>query len=186
MQAASDANPSGMVSVLGPEVPQVEQLVAKARPAGFLQVANFLCPGNTVVSGEAKACDRIESLAKEAGAHAIRLAVAGAFHTELMKPADQALAEVLSAVEIQPPRIPVWSNVDAQPHSDPAEIRSLLVRQVLQPVLREERGRNGRAGGCDRFTEIGPARGRAGLLKRVQRKTDCQNVPACPPPLAAE
>jgi [acyl-carrier-protein] S-malonyltransferase len=68
----------------------------------------------------------------------MRLPVAGAFHTDLMRPADQQLAAALSIVEIKPPQIPVWSNVDASPHSDPSEIRPLLVRQVLQPVRWEE------------------------------------------------
>jgi [acyl-carrier-protein] S-malonyltransferase len=176
MQKASDANPSGMVSVVGPEVPQVEELVKKASPAGFVQVANFLCPGNTVVSGTLPAVAEVERLAKEGGTHVIRLAVAGAFHTALMKPADEALAQVLNEVEIKAPRLPVWSNVDGQPHKDPAEIRSLLVKQVLQPVLWEKSVRNLLAAGFDKFYEIGPGRVLAGLLKRVQRKIECQNV----------
>ena len=75
---------------------------------------------------------------------------------------------------IQPPRVPVWSNVDAQPHTDPEEIRGLLVRQVLQPVLWEQTMRSLLAAGFDRFYEIGPGRVLAGLLKRVQRKVDCR------------
>lgn len=108
----------------------------------------------------------------------MRLAVAGAFHTVLMKPADDVLAAALQQVEIKPPRIPVWSNVDARPHTDPSEIRQLLIRQVLQPVLWEQTMRNLLAAGFDRFYEIGPGRVLAGLLKRVQRKTDCVNVTA--------
>jgi len=104
--------------------------------------------------------------------------VAGAFHTPLMKPADDRLAEALAGVEVRPPRVPVWSNVDARPHTDPAEIRDLLVRQVLAPVRWEETMRNLLADGFDRFYEIGPGRVLAGLLKRVQRKVDCQNVAA--------
>jgi [acyl-carrier-protein] S-malonyltransferase len=81
-------------------------------------------------------------------------------------------------VEVRPPRVPVWSNVDARPHTDPDEIRRLLVRQVLQPVLWEQTLRNLLAAGFDRFYEIGPGRVLAGLLKRVQRKAECHNVPA--------
>src|SRR5207245_9274026 len=117
--------------------------------------------------------------AQAAGARTMRLAVAGAFHTAIMKPADQALAIALASVEIRPPRVPVWSNVDAQPHTDPGEIRNLLVSQVLQPVRWEETMRNLLAGGVDCFYEIGPGRVLAGLLKRVQRKVDCRNIPAC-------
>jgi [acyl-carrier-protein] S-malonyltransferase len=178
MQAASDATPSGMVSILGLEPAQVEELCAQARPAGTIAVANLLCPGNVVVSGTRAACEVAERLAAEAGARTVRLAVAGAFHTEIMKPADTALAEALAGVELRPPRLPVWSNVDARPHTDPDEIRGLLVRQVLQPVLWEQTMRNLLAAGFDRFYELGPGRVLAGLLKRVQRKVDCQNVTA--------
>ena len=141
-------------------------------------MANLLCPGNTVVSGDREGCDRLERLAEEAGARTLRLAVAGAFHTPLMKPADEQLAGVLSEIEIRPPRLPVWSNVDALPHQDPEEIRRILVRQVLQPVLWEQSMRNMLAAGFDLFYEIGPGRVLAGLLKRVNRKTECRNVAA--------
>ena len=178
MQAAADATPSGMLSVLGLEEPKVEELCAAARQNETLEVANILCPGNIAVSGSKTACENAVRVAEQMGARTIPLAVAGAFHTSLMKPADQALAAVLSEVTIQAPRVPVWSNVDAQPHTDPAEIRQLLIRQVLQPVLWEQTMRNLLAAGFDRFYEIGPGRVLAGLLKRVQRKVECTNISA--------
>jgi len=179
MQAASDATPSGMVSILGLEQAKVEELCAAARTKGIIEIANLLCPGNIVVSGAKEALDEVERLAPERGAmKTIRLAVAGAFHTTLMKPADAALATALAGVVLRPPRIPVWSNVDAQPHTDPEEIRTLLVRQVLQPVRWEQTMRNLLAAGIDRFYEIGPGRVLAGLLKRVQRQVRCENVTA--------
>jgi [acyl-carrier-protein] S-malonyltransferase len=178
MQAASDATPSGMVSIVGLEPARVEDLCARARSAGTIEIANLLCPGNSVVSGTRAACDEVERLAGEAGARTVRLAVAGAFHTDLMKPADAALADALAGVELRPPRLPVWSNVDARPHPSPEEIRRLLVRQVLQPVRWEETMRGLLAAGFDCFYEIGPGRVLAGLLKRVQRKVDCRNVSA--------
>jgi [acyl-carrier-protein] S-malonyltransferase len=178
MQAASETNPGAMLSVLTMEPSQVEEVCSSARSAGPLEIANFLCPGNLVLSGSRSACEAAERMVAERGGRTIRLAVAGAFHTSLMKPADEALAGVLSSVSLRPPRIPVWSNVDAQPHTAPEEIRTLLIRQVLQPVQWEQSMRNLLAGGWDRFYEIGPGRVLAGLLKRVQRKVDCQNVSA--------
>ena len=178
MQAASDATPSAMVSVLGMEQPQIEELCSKARSEGLIQVANLLCPGNLVVSGTAAAISAVEKHAEAAGGRTIRLAVAGAFHTPLMKPADDVLAEALAGVELKAPRVPVWSNVDARPHTDPSEIRRLLVRQVVQPVLWEQTVRGLLANGFDRFYEIGPGRVLAGLLKRVNRKAECLNVTA--------
>jgi [acyl-carrier-protein] S-malonyltransferase len=176
MQAAADATPSGMVSVVSLDQTKVEELCAAARSLGTVAVANLLCPGNVVVSGVKAALEEVTRLAEAAGGRAVRLAVAGAFHTAIMKPADETLAAALADVEIRPPRVPVWSNVDAQPHTDPAEIRQLLVRQVLQPVLWEQTMRNLLAAGIDRFYEIGPGRVLAGLLKRVQRKVECVNI----------
>jgi [acyl-carrier-protein] S-malonyltransferase len=179
MQAAADATPSGMVSVLGLSQEKVEELCAKARSAGHIAIANLLCPANIVVSGTKAACDEVERLAPEFGAmKTIRLAVAGAFHTDIMRPADEKLAAALQQIQMQPARLPVWSNVDGQPHTEPTEIRELLVRQVLQPVRWEESMRNLLQSGVAKFYEIGPGRVLAGLLKRVDRKIPCDNVAA--------
>lgn len=178
MQAAAEANPGAMVSVIGLEPEKIEELCAAARAAGPLVLANFLCPGNIVCSGAKPACDALEKLAADAGARTVRLAVAGAFHTPLMHPADQALAAALAEVRLLPPRIPVWSNVDARPHPDPEDFRQLLVRQIVEPVLFEQSLRNLLAAGVEKFYEIGPGRVLAGLLKRVQRKTEIVNVSA--------
>lgn len=179
MQAASDATPSGMVSVLGLEQEKVEELCAAARPVGMIAIANLLCPQNIVVSGTRAACAEVERLAPEKGAmRTVRLTVAGAFHTDIMKPADQVLGEALANIALGPCRIPVWSNVDAAPHRDGTEFRGLLVRQVVQPVLWEKLMRNLLADGVERFYEIGPGRVLTPLLKRINRKVDCQNVTA--------
>jgi [acyl-carrier-protein] S-malonyltransferase len=178
MQSAAEATPSGMVSVLGLEVAEVETLVAEARSAGTLEVANLLCPGNTVVSGTAAAIDEVCRLSEAKGLRTVRLAVVGAFHTDLMRPADAKLKDALAGVELKAPGIPVWSNVDARPHTDPSEIRPLLVRQVLSPVRWEETMRGLLAAGVETFYELGPGRVLAGLLKRVNRKTDVRNLTA--------
>jgi [acyl-carrier-protein] S-malonyltransferase len=177
MQEASDKTPSGMVSILGMERPQVEEICAQARQSDVLQIANLLCPGNIVVSGHNAACLRAAELAEKAGAmKVVPLAVAGAFHTSIMQPADQRLAAALSGVTLAPPRIPVVSNVDAQPHDDPDDIRRLLVEQLIQPVRWEDSLRWLLAQGFDRFYEVGPGRVLKGLLKRIDRKIDCAGV----------
>lgn len=180
MQAAADATPSGMVSIIGLETPEVEQLAAEARTntAAVVEVANLLCPGNTVVSGTAAGIDEVVKLAEARNLRIVRLAVAGAFHTTIMKPADTTLAEVLAGIPMVAPRIPVWSNVDAKPHSDPAEFPALLVRQVVSPVLWEATMRGLLEAGFDKFVEVGPGRVLAGLLKRVHRKAEIVNVQA--------
>jgi [acyl-carrier-protein] S-malonyltransferase len=177
MQAASDAMPSGMVSILGLERDQVESVCQQARSQGLLQVANLLCPGNIVVSGTNAACEKAAELADEMGAmKTVPLPVAGAFHTELMRPADEALAEVLAGIELRRPEILVVSNVDARPHNLPEEIRELLVRQVVTPVLWEDSMRFLIGEGFDQFYEVGPGRVLRGLLRRIDRKLSCQSV----------
>ncbi|MCE9561023.1 MAG: ACP S-malonyltransferase [Planctomycetes bacterium] len=179
MQDAAEATPSGMVSVLGLDLPDIEALVIEARTAGTLEIANYLCPGNTALSGALPAIEKIEQLAvQKGGIRTVRLAVAGAFHTNIMKPADDKLAAALAGVAISSPTVPVWSNVDAKPHTDPSEIRDLLVRQVLSPVKWEDTMRALLADGVERFYEIGPGRVLAGLIKRVNRKTDIRNITA--------
>jgi [acyl-carrier-protein] S-malonyltransferase len=177
MQEAADATPSGMVSVLGLERVEVEALCEKARKGEILKIANFLCPGNIVISGSLAACERAAEMARSQGAmKAVPLAVAGAFHTEIMRPADQRCAEALADVPMRTPRIPVISNVDALPHDDPEEIRRILVRQVLQPVRWEDSMRNLIQQGFDQFYEVGPGRVLRGLLRRIDRNVSCQSV----------
>jgi [acyl-carrier-protein] S-malonyltransferase len=177
MQAASDAVQSGMASILGLETEQIERLCDDARQDQVLQVANLLCPGNTVVSGDLAALDRVTELATAAGAmKVIRLAVAGAFHTPLMQPAVERLRAALGNVAIARPRLPVVSNVDAAPHDDPEEIRELLVKQVVSPVLWEASLRRLIGSGVTQFLEVGPGRVIAGLVKRIDRKFPCESV----------
>jgi len=196
MQDAADSVSSGMVSILGMEREQIERLCAASLEKGSLEkgslekgggqgeevlkIANLLCPGNIVVSGSSAACQRVAPLAEAAGAmKVIPLAVAGAFHTPLMQPAVNRLTAALAEVDIETPRIPVVSNVDAKPHKNPDEIRSLLVRQVVNPVLWEASMRWLIDDfGVTNCYEIGPGRVLRGLLKRISRKLSCENIGA--------
>lgn len=176
MQAAADATPSGMVSVLLLSPEQVQQVRDQGQTFGILEIANYLCPGNTVLSGENSACEKAVELAEAAGGKPVPLAVAGAFHTKIMEPADSRLAEVLAGMTFKSPEIPVVSNVDAQPHSDPAELKDILVRQVVSPVHWEDSIRYMLDQGIDEFYEIGPGKVLTGLLKRISRKIPCTVV----------
>lgn len=180
MQDAAEADHGGMVSVLGLEREQVEKLCDQARGDGTLEVANLLCPGNIVVSGNTPACERIADLAIAAGAmKVLPLAVAGAFHTSLMQSAVERLRAALADVPMRLPRIPVVSNVDARPHEDPDEIRELLIRQVCSQVRWEDSMRYLLDEfGITQFYELGPGRVLCGLLKRIARKVPCENIAA--------
>jgi [acyl-carrier-protein] S-malonyltransferase len=178
MQQAADATSSGMVSILGLAREHVESICNNAREDETLEIANLLCPGNIVVSGHTGACERAADLATAAGAmKVIPLAVAGAFHTPLMRPAVERLKTALADATLKRPRIPVISNVDAQPRDDPEEIRQLLIRQVCSQVRWEDSIRYMLDTlGINQFYELGPGRVLCGLLKRIARKVPCENV----------
>ena len=173
MQGAADAVDSGMASVLGLDLDQVNELCDVVRGDEVLRPANLLCPGNIAVSGHRSAIERLIPAATEAGAmKVIPLAVAGAFHTSLMEPAVEKLRAALEAMSITATKIPVYSNVDALPHQNADELRGLLSRQVIEPVRWEDSIRQMIADGIDGFDEVGTGRVLRGTLKRIQRKID--------------
>jgi [acyl-carrier-protein] S-malonyltransferase len=180
MQAAADATDSGMVSVIGLGKDKVAELCEKASEISgeSIRIANFLCNGNYAVSGSSKACDVVADIAKPdfKARMTVKLAVAGAFHTEFMAPAVPTLEQVLASIEIKKPRIPVISNVDAKPHSDPAVIKQLLATQVTSPVLWENTMQLALESGFERAVELGPGKVTAGILKRTDKKAESSNV----------
>ncbi len=178
MQAAANETPSGMVSVLGLELPQVEQVCDDARVEGeVLQVANRLCPGNIVVSGHRASCERVAASAANAGAMRVfRLAVAGAFHTSLMRSATQQLGEMLAKTPFQPLRIPVVSNVDTQFHDQVEDFSKLLLDQLCSSVRWQESMERMLNDGFDTFYEIGPGRVLKGLMKRIDKTATCEVI----------
>lgn len=173
MQACADAVDSGMSSVLGLDLEQLTAVCQQSRQDGeILQPANLLCPGNIAVSGHKSALARLEPIAIAVGAmKVVPLSVAGAFHTPLMQDAVSQLTDALADVEICVTRMPVYSNVDASPHSNPAEIRELLAKQVVNPVLWEASISRMLADGVDGFLEAGTGRVLRGTIKRIARKT---------------
>jgi [acyl-carrier-protein] S-malonyltransferase len=180
MQAASDALDTGMVSVIGLDKVKVGELCAMAseKSGEQIQIANYLCNGNYAVSGTTKACAAVTELAKPEfkARMTVKLAVAGAFHTDFMKPAVASLEKVLSTVTINKPRIPVISNVDAKPHSDPETIKTLLATQVTSPVLWENTIDSILASGFEEAFELGPGKVTTGILKRFDKSAKATNV----------
>ncbi|MBI3321058.1 MAG: ACP S-malonyltransferase [Candidatus Omnitrophica bacterium] len=163
--AACAANHTGtMLAVLGLAS---EALEAVCRESGAV-AANYNTPDQIVLSGTVQAIEKAEALVKEAGAkRAIRLDVAGAFHSPLMQPAADALRRALVNVEIQPPRVPVISNVTGTPVQHPDEIRRLLIRQLVSPVRWEPSMRYLLHAGVTHFIEFPPARVLTGMLRKI-------------------
>jgi [acyl-carrier-protein] S-malonyltransferase len=177
MQECAERRPGAMVAVLGMDREPLTALCNEQRGGDVLEVANVLCPGNIVVSGSADACRRLEAAALAAGAmKCVPLEVAGAFHTSLMQPAVERLAAALAETSIRPPRIPVVSNVDAQPHTDPDEIRGLLARQVVGVVEWNASMAYVLSTGVRNVWEVGPGRVLRGLMRRIDRSVACSGV----------
>ena len=179
MQAASDAEPSGMTSIMGLDLEQVEESCATIRElGGIVCVANLNSPGQVVISGAQEAVDAAAELAKGAGARrAIPLPVAGAFHSPLMASAAEGLAARLDGTEIVDTAIPVVTNVTSGPIRTPAEIRKNLVLQLTSPVLWERSMRYLRGEGVEDFLEPGPATVLAGLMKKIDREATVTGYP---------
>jgi len=174
MQAASEACPSGMVSLVGADAAQAEAIASEGGKHGICAVANKNAPGQIVLSGEVAALDAVEECAAEHGARrAIRLSVAGGFHSECMRPAAEALSAALAGVEMAAPRVPVVSNVTARPVSGPDEVRELLARQVCAPVLWEDSVRWMISEGMSSFLEPSPGRVLSGILRKIDRDVEC-------------
>ncbi|HPD31503.1 MAG TPA: ACP S-malonyltransferase [Phycisphaerae bacterium] len=176
MQEAATAVPSGMVSAMGLDPDQVEAICRQASDAGVIQPANFNSPGQIVLSGAKAACEKAALLIEQAGGRAVPLKVAGAFHSPLMKPAADGLAEMLAVTPFETPRVPVIANVNCQPHGDPDTIRRRLTEQLTQPVRWQESMQKLLAEGVQQFIEIGPGRVLTGLMKKISRRTPIINV----------
>ena len=173
MQKAVPVGEGTMAALLGADEDLAAQAVAAGAEAGVCAIANDNAPGQIVLSGELAALDAVEAAAKDHGIkRAVRLTVAGGFHSECMRPAAERLAAALAEVEIQAPRVPVVSNVTARPVDGPDAIRSGLAQQVCAPVLWEDSMRWALEQGVRSFVEPGPGTVLAGLMRRIAKGVD--------------
>lgn len=166
MQRACEINPSTMAAVLGLPDEKVEEICAATE--GVVVAANYNCPGQLVISGSNEAIDAACESLKAAGAkRALKLSVGGAFHSPLMEPAREELQKAIEEAVIVAPRCPVYQNVDAKPHTDPAKIKANLIAQLTAPVRWTQTVRNMVADGGANFTELGPGAVLQGLVKKI-------------------
>jgi [acyl-carrier-protein] S-malonyltransferase len=173
MQEACNVTRGAMAAVIGLEEAPTREVCAEAG----VVLANLNCPGQLVISGEEDRILKAMDLAKARGAkRAIPLPVAGAYHSPLMASAQPKLQAELDAVQIQPPTVPVISNVSATPHSSAEDIRSRMVEQVTSSVLWEASMRHLLAQGFTRFIELGPGTALSGFMKRIDKSAQMLNV----------
>lgn len=178
MQAAADASKGSMVSIIGLDDEKVRQICQDAAQGELLVPANFNCPAQIVVSGTVAACDRAAKLAEERGAmKAVKLAVAGAFHSAMMKPAADALGAALKKANLSNPSAPkVIANINAEYYADAAQIAAGLTRQLVDSILWQKCMEKLIADGVESFYEIGPGRVLSGLMRRTNRKAKITDI----------
>ena len=166
MQKACEEVPSTMAAILALPDEKVEEICATIEG---VVAANYNCPGQVVISGTQEAVQKACVALKEAGAkRALPLAVSGGFHSPCMASAREELAVAISDTEFQQPRCPIYQNVDAQPHTNPEEIKKNLIAQLTSPVRWTQSVRAMLADGAEEFIECGPGAVLQGLIAKIR------------------
>lgn len=176
MQRACEINPSSMAAILGLDDIKVEE-VCNGIEHEIVVAANYNCPGQVVISGSTPGVEKACELLKSAGAkRALMLPVGGAFHSPLMEPAKEELAEAIEAMNFSKPACPVYQNVTATAVSDPLEIKANLVSQLTGPVMWTQSIQRMITDGATRFTEVGPGKVLQGLINKIDRNVATEGL----------
>jgi len=177
MQAAGKAQTGTMAAILDLSREDIAKVCKHASGRGIVQAANFNSPGQIVISGETIAVHYAMEIAKNLGARkAIALNVSGAFHSPLMAPAKKELSSIIDKTEFKKAKVPVVSNVDATPSTDPAKFKSNLIHQLDSPVLWEDSIHTILDNSISEFVEVGPGRVLQGLIKRINRNVTVSGI----------
>lgn len=178
MQKACEAAPGTMAAVIGLPDEKIEEICAEVSTDGNIVVAaNYNCPGQLVISGNVDAINVACEKLKAAGAkRALPLKVGGAFHSPLMQPAKEELEKAIKATTFSEPKCPVYQNVDAQPHTDPAEIQANLIAQLTSSVRWTASVQNMIQAGANDFTECGPGKALQGMIGRIDKTVAAHGI----------
>jgi [acyl-carrier-protein] S-malonyltransferase len=173
MHEAGQITPGGMAAIIGLDG---EPLAEVCRQSGA-RIANINCPGQIVISGARGKLEKAMEMTKERGAHrAIPLQVSGAFHTGLMQPAVDGMAEIMAGLRFNDPTIPIIGNTSAKPLTTAQEVREELLAQLCNCVQWQRSVEYMVSEGVSTFIEIGPGRVLAGLIKRIDRNVNIVNI----------
>lgn len=176
MQEAVPQGIGGMSAVLGLDYKIIEDVLASV-DNGIVQIANYNCPGQIVISGESAAVETAGELLKEAGAkRVVPLKVSGPFHSTMLKTAGEKLFQELESVEINQIRVPYIANVTASVVDNPADVRELLKKQVFSSVRWQQSVELMISMGVDTFVEIGPGKTLSGFVKKIDRSKKVRNI----------
>jgi [acyl-carrier-protein] S-malonyltransferase len=173
MHEAGQIKPGGMAAVIGLDEPVLAEVCTETGA----RIANINCPGQIVISGAEDKLTKAMDLAKAKGAHRIiRLQVSGAFHTQLMQPAVDGMAEIIAKLSFNPPTIPIIGNTTAQPLTTAELVKEELLKQLCNCVQWQRSVEYMLGDGVATFVEIGPGRVLAGLIKRIDRGVNMVNI----------
>lgn len=177
MQEAVPEGVGGMAAILGLSKEAVIEACIEASSEGIVEAVNFNCPGQIVIAGEKKALEKAMALAKDKGAiKTVPLAVSAPFHSSMLKPASEKLEEELRNIELNGVKVPILTNVNGDFIKDMEDIKPLLIKQAMSPVLWEDIILKMIEFGVDTFIEIGPGRTLSGFVKKIDRKAVILNV----------
>jgi len=178
MQKACEMAPGTMAAIIALPDEKVEEICAEISTEGNIVIpANYNCPGQLVISGNVDAINLACGKLKEAGAkRALPLPVSGAFHSPLMQPAKDELQAAIEKTEVKTPKCPIYQNVDAMPHTDPAEIKQNLIAQLTSSVRWTKSVQNMIADGATEFTECGPGKALQGMIAKIDRSVTIQGI----------
>lgn len=179
MQKACEAAPSTMAAVIGLDDKTIEDICAEttAEGNGVVVAANYNCTGQLVISGNIEAVNTACEKLKAAGAkRALVLPVGGAFHSPLMQPAQEELQKAIESTEFHTPRCPIYQNVDAQAHTDAAEIKANLIAQLTASVRWTYEVQNMIAAGATEFIECGPGKALQGMIAKIDRSVTISGI----------
>ena len=179
MQKACEAAPSTMAAVIALPDATIEQICAEvsAEGNGVVVPANYNCPGQLVISGNVEAVNAACEKLKAAGAkRALVLPVGGAFHSPLMQPAKDELQQSIEQTQFHTPRCPIYQNVDAQAHTDAAEIKQNLIAQLTASVKWTQEVQNMIAAGATEFVECGPGKALQGMIAKIDRSVTVSGI----------
>lgn len=177
MQKACESTPSTMAAILALPDEKVEEICSIVNKDEVCVPANYNCPGQVVISGTIAGIEKACKLMLEAGAkRALPLKVGGAFHSPLMDSAKQELAEAIKNTKFNQPKCPIYQNVDAKPHSNPDEIKELLIAQLTSSVRWTQTVQNMIADGATVFIECGPGKVLQGLVKKIDSSVETKGV----------
>lgn len=178
MQKACEQNPGTMAAIIALPDEKVEEVCESVSKEGKVVVAaNHNCPGQLVISGSKEGIAEACELLKAAGAkRALPLKVGGAFHSPLMQPAKEELQAAIEKTEVSTPRCPVYQNVDAKAHTNPAEIKANLIAQLTSPVQWTKSVQNMIADGATEFVECGPGKALQGMIGRIDKTVNAHGI----------